>query len=261
MSFWPRFFPDAEEAIYLRAFKPREAPDTIENRARKLTITHEALKQSGDLLEELRRINRHCGLYFVVNAGGQTDHEITRFTAFFCEIDDLPVEEQHRLYFSAPIQPSIRVITRKSVHAYWLISGPCAHDEWLTAQLRLIAYFKSDPAIKNPSRVMRLPFFNHVAVGAGGEMIYRHIELTSFEPEWRNTVEEMLEAFPASAEETKAQTNHQCSNDNGHYTSWEALNAELRRRMLAHPTRKLTPALHHSSPERLSILRPALTDA
>jgi len=42
------------------------------------------------------------------------------------------------------------------LHAYWQVTGVSNIDEWKEAQSLLIERFKSDKAINNPSRIMRL---------------------------------------------------------------------------------------------------------
>ena len=44
----------------------------------------------------------------------------------------------------------------KSIHAYWRLSEPITPERWRPLIQRLIAYCKSDPTCKNPSRLMRL---------------------------------------------------------------------------------------------------------
>jgi len=111
---------------------------------------------------QLKKENKTRGVYFVVNSGGQSDADITKFNAVFCEVDNLPLADQHKLYNNCPLAPSIRVETKKSVHAYWLLEPGATEAEWRRAQQGLIEYFKSDPAIKNPSRVMRVPGYDHI---------------------------------------------------------------------------------------------------
>ncbi|MDQ3816449.1 MAG: hypothetical protein M3362_02010, partial [Acidobacteriota bacterium] len=183
-------FPDEHEVIHLRAFAPKKAPPGDSRfTAHKLIVTRHALANDRRLQTQLRKLNATRGLYFVVNAGGDTDREITRFNAFFAEDDSRPIAEQHRRLDAAPLQPSIRVQTLKSVHAYWLIAGDCTEEEWRDVQQRLIAYFGGDEKIKNPSRVMRVPYFNHVLYNVdSGSLSYKKIELMAFESERRFTV-------------------------------------------------------------------------
>jgi len=145
---------------------------------------------------ELGGWNRSGGVYFVVNAGGNRDKRIKTYVAAFVENDVLSVEEQHKRLDSAPLPPSIRVETRKSVHAYWLLTPGCSKDDWKQVQCRLIAYFDGDPAIKNASRVMRVPGFDHLKL-VDGVLQRKPVECVEFEPERRYSIEELLKAFPA----------------------------------------------------------------
>tara|TARA_A100000164_G_C21858013_1_gene748589 strand:+ start:374 stop:1390 length:1017 start_codon:yes stop_codon:yes gene_type:complete len=111
-------------------------------------------------------INAHLegrGLYFVVNDGGTTDIEITQCRAFFVEWDDIPKEEQLYIYKELNLpEPTFQVETGKSIHNYWVLKKPVSQLIWKPIQKRLVDYTKSDPSIKNPSRVMRLPGFYYV---------------------------------------------------------------------------------------------------
>jgi hypothetical protein len=238
-DFLSAFFPDEIEPIHLRVFPPKGGSGT----AVKITTSRRQLTTDRNLQQRLKNLNQTLGIYFVVNSGGDTDAEITRVNAFFAEIDDLPIEEQHAIYDNAPIQPSIRVQTRKSVHAYWSIEGACSIEEWCSIQENLIGYFNSDSHIKNPSRLMRLPFFNHLSLGESGKLIPNRVELHAFNQDRRYTVEQMHNAFPAA---NKPRVEDQPSiaatldspiyESSDGFQSWEQLNYELRHRILAHPT-------------------------
>lgn len=230
--FLSAFYPDENEEIRLRLFKPKDAPDQKDNSASSFRTTRNLLSADADLHKELKQANQKRGVYFVVNAGGDTDKSITRFNAWFAEDDGRPLDEQHRMLDAAPLMPSIRVETRKSVHAYWLIAGECSEDEWRDVQHLLIGFFKSDQKIKNPARVMRLPFFNHVHYNtADGSHSYKRVELVEFESERRFTLTEMRAAFPKDERQTKAQPDPS-HDDQSMLTSWDDLNAELKRRIM-----------------------------
>jgi hypothetical protein len=111
-------------------------------------------------------INAHLegrGLYFIVNDGGTTDIEITQCRAFFVEWDDRPKEDQLYIYKELNLpEPTFQVETGKSIHNYWVLKKPVSQLIWKPIQKRLVDYTKSDPSIKNPSRVMRLPGFYYV---------------------------------------------------------------------------------------------------
>lgn len=196
-QFLGAFFPDSAEKICFRSFKPKDAPDNRQNKPLAFSVTRKQLLNNTALQARLKGINEESGLYFVVNAGGNQDREISRFNAFFIENDNLSIAEQHRRLDESPLAPSIRIETKKSVHAYWLIDGDCKESEWRDMQRRLIAKFGGDKAIHNPSRVMRLPFFNHVSFDSD-KLSYKRVEIVEFVPERRYTLAEMQLAFPQS---------------------------------------------------------------
>jgi putative DNA primase/helicase len=158
-NFLAAFFPDPKEEIRLRALPPKGA----EGVSRCFSVSRCDLLSIPKLQEQLNEINKEKGLFFVVNSGGDSDAEIHRFNAFFCEADEGTIAEQHRILDSSLVATSMRVETLKSVHAYWLINGDCDAHAWRDIQTRLIHHFNADARIKNPSRLMRLPFFNHVS--------------------------------------------------------------------------------------------------
>jgi putative DNA primase/helicase len=232
------FYPNPYEEIRLRAFGPKKAPDNDPRfSALKVGVVCEGLNCDEELLNSLRVANETRGLYFVVNAGGDTDESINRFNAFFAEIDDMPIAEQHAKYDSAPVQPAIRIETLKSVHGYYPIEGKCNREEWVEVQRRLIHYFGSDAKIKNPSRVMRLPAFNHVSYDKqDGILFYKRVEVKEFFPEKRFTVAEMFAAFPPvpeSKQNAKADARQTPEPSTDEYKSWTPLHEELARRVIA----------------------------
>lgn len=199
-AFLAAFRPDPAEPLRLRAFAPKEAPEDDPRfwarDGRKFPTTRRALASGGAMLAKLREVNRAHGVYFVVNQGGDCDADITRVTAFFAEADEGTIAEQHANLDACPLPPNVRVETRKSVHAYWLAAPGCSIEEWREVQRRLIHYFKADPKIKNPSRVMRLPHFNHVCY-TGGQLDFKTVTLAAFDTSRRFTAAELLAAFPA----------------------------------------------------------------
>jgi len=143
------------DTVYCRVF------DDKDEDARPANLQADGYGLAG-LEKELHRQNddgRH-GVFFVVNGGGQKDKEVKIARAQFVEIDDLPIEQQAEKIAAFPLEPSIIVRTRKSLHTYWLLeNGDIKH--FRAIQEALIAYFGGDPVIKNESRVMRLPGFKH----------------------------------------------------------------------------------------------------
>jgi hypothetical protein len=234
-DFLAAFFPDEHEPIHLRVFAPKKAPsDDTRFTARRIIASRHALASDVVMQEQLRHLNATRGLYFVVNAGGETDAEITRFNAWFVEDDSRSIDEQHRRLDAAPLAPSIRLETRQSVHAYWLIAGECSAEEWRGIQQKLIAYFGGDEKIKNPSRVMRLPFFNHVHYDKEtGLLSFKRVALIEFAREHRYTLTEMQTAFAAAREpDLKPEALAYSISQSAHeFASWDELHAEATRRI------------------------------
>lgn len=175
-EFLQLFFPSDNEPIWLFGYDPKELPDELKRDADKIRITRTMLRNDRNLQNRLKRINETRGLYFTVNSGGTKKHEINRINAVFCEIDDLPIAEQHTLLDDSDLPPSVRVETKRSVHAYWLLEDNCSIDDFITIQRGLIDRFKSDKAIKNQNRVMRLPYFNHISF-EHGEYLYKQVQI------------------------------------------------------------------------------------
>lgn len=231
-EFLAPFYPDFAEAVYLRGFKPHGAASTPDNSALSFSATREQLETDADFQKHLIALNQTRGLYFVVNAGGAEDKDITRFNAWFVESDDADLQAQHDRLDNAPLPPSIRVETRKSVHAYWLIDGDCNAEQWRDIQLRLIAYFDGDTKIKNPSRVMRLPYFQHLSVDDAGDISRVKVRLSHFDSGVRFTLDEMRDNYPAIVEAVSQPALHTQTASATGFASWDVLNAELKRRIM-----------------------------
>lgn len=268
-EFLSLFYADDHEPIRLRAFKPKLYPNAWDSGAQKpfgelwareLTVTRAALSSEKALQECILKLNAYRGLYFIVNAGIAAtkrrpvgvyvsagsknkgiptefieDSDIERYNAFFCEDDQRSIDEQIQRFAACPIPPFVLVVTLKSVHGYWLCAEGVTREQWERVQCGLIAYFGSDKSIKNPSRPMRLPFFDHLSYDETARSMSRKpvkwlrgglMELYS--------AEQMLVAFPAP--EAQAAPMPDYGAGNGEYPTWEALGIELRRRMAAHPT-------------------------
>jgi hypothetical protein len=229
------FFPDPYEDINLRAFGPKGAPDEARFRARKWRTCREALACDAALLAELHEANRSRGIYFVINTGGDKAKDITRINGFFAEMDEGTLASQHAKYDACPIPPPIRVEALKSVHGHWPASPGARLEEFDDIQPLLIGYFKGDPKIKDRSRVMRLPGFNHVAYNAG-LLSYKPVTLAAFDPSRRYTAAEMLEAFPAIPEATRPKPPRPPKTILDLTGDFEAFKRELGLRIMSHPT-------------------------
>jgi putative DNA primase/helicase len=184
-----RPFFDPADTVCLRIFDDRK------------TGTFKGLKleaQAGKinaLLDTLHKHNAaHRGIYFVVNHGGQEDGDITRINAQFMECDSLTLEEQWAQIQAFPLEPSIVVKTRKSLHTYWLMKD-AAVPAFRRVQKELAAQFGGDRTCINESRVLRLPGFLHCKE----EPVM--VECVKFNPELRYTQAELEAHLPRIEDE------------------------------------------------------------
>lgn len=225
------FYFNPNETLWIFAFSPKDVPEELREIPVKISTSIEALKADKSLQKRLVNLNETLGVYFVVNAGGTKKDEITRINAAFCEIDDLTIQEQHDLFDNAPYPPSIRLETKKSVHAYWLPSELWTTEQFHTLQNGLIDYFNSDKALKNENRLMRLPFFNHVSFDAG-EYIYKKVEINNFSTT-AFSFDELSKAYP------EPQISMTPAPDFAEYKNsqndWQDLFAEMRNRFRGLP--------------------------
>ncbi|WP_017293911.1 DUF5906 domain-containing protein [Geminocystis herdmanii] len=113
------------------------------------------------------------GVYFVVNGQGNSKKDIKTAKALFCEFDNLSYDEQLTILdkFNLPF-PTIRLFTGgKSIHHYWIFDQPVPIEQWQELIKDLIDYVGSDKAVKDPSRVMRLPDYFHYSKDENGNLI------------------------------------------------------------------------------------------
>lgn len=100
--------------------------------------------------------------YFVVNPTGSIDRldkATRRAFCFFIDIDNDKLPDHFALEPSA-------IISRedgKGHHIYWFFKDPLEFEtpdertKWTALQKKMIFYYKSDPAIHNAARIMRVP--------------------------------------------------------------------------------------------------------
>jgi len=230
-EFLGAFYPDVDEPIWLLGFPAKKLPPGHPdlNVTTKRQITRRTLAADRALQTSLKLDNERVGLYFCVNAGGTKKEEINRINAVFCEIDDLPIAEQHELYDGCSLQPSIRVETLKSVHAYWLLVDTMSTTQWESVQHALIDRFSADEHLKNCNRVMRLPFFSHIRWDEGYQ--FKPVKLHTFDVDTRYTTAHLRSAFPYTAS-----TNSVFDTKAFGEETWEDANQELRWRISRLPS-------------------------
>ena len=99
---------------------------------------------------------------------------------------------------------------------YWLVDGDCSEEDWRDIEARLISFFESDLQIKNPSRVMRLPHFNHISYSEESGWQYKRVRLVEFKTERRYSVEHMRKAYPLAEVPTSSK-----KGDTPDFSTWQ----------------------------------------
>lgn len=143
--------------------------------------------------------NQNRGVFFVVNGGGHKHGDVKIARACFIDMDEQTLPEQLKALCDFPLEPSIIIETRKSLHAYWLTPGG-AIDKFRELQARFIQHFKSDPKIKEENRVMRLYGFNHC------KQTPVEVKVIKFDPDITYTQEQLHEVLPRLEKPIKSNT-------------------------------------------------------
>jgi hypothetical protein len=146
----------------LRGFPHRLNPYKYHPKTRPHGIR--ARKGRYDLAAAHRWQEAGCGVYLVINNGGDKAAEITSCRAFFVEWDNRPIEWQLTAWHLLGLgEPTIIVATGgKSAHCYWVLREPIPPDQWAPIQSALIEFAGGDCACKDASRVMRLPGAHYI---------------------------------------------------------------------------------------------------
>lgn len=203
-QFFRAFGYEDSDRIYLRWFYDPEKRDD----AGKDTVY---LSTFDTALTPLHRCNdRKFGIFYVVNGGGHSDPEVKKTSgparAQFMEIDpddedlqrvergeisleDLLAQQVEKIA-AFPLEPSVIVMTRKSLHVYWILKNGDI-KRFRALQQRLVQHFKSDRRIINESRVMRIYGFYHQKK----EPVL--VRLIKFDPDLRYTQDQLDEVLPA----------------------------------------------------------------
>lgn len=133
-------------------------------------------------------------IYFVVNEGGTKWSDITSCVAHFFEYDDLSISDylarDWSTFKGGFFKPTADVFSgSRSPHGYLALKTPYTNPyRWVINQVRLNAFLESDPSICDPSRVFRLPGFDHT--DDNGDPVRKSL-LLRCEPELRYSIEEI----------------------------------------------------------------------
>ena len=150
-----------------------------------------------DGLAKLLELNQEGrGVYFVVNPGGEQDASISAARSVFWECDDKSKPEQIEQARTSGLPLGAMIETNKSVHCYSPLSSPVTDlDEWKQLQERVIQCMDGDEAIRNSSRLMRLPGFDHVRV-VDEQLIFTPVVLRHLDQGARDSVEALNSQLP-----------------------------------------------------------------
>lgn len=109
--------------------------------------------------EQLHQLNKKgAGIFVTINKTdlkARKGENILWTRAYFIDSDNGSISN-----FS--LQPNIVVSSVAGEHAYWLTKSKDDPILFKPLQKRLITYYKTDPTVCDPSRVMRLPGFYHL---------------------------------------------------------------------------------------------------
>ncbi|WP_052128916.1 DUF3987 domain-containing protein [Neosynechococcus sphagnicola] len=195
------------ETVFLRFFLDKSNPQKADDQGRKAEGVFPDLPWQ--LIETYQA--QSYGVYFVVNAGGQTDQDVQCCRAIFYEHDNLDKALSASMHKELELpEPTIQVDTGgKSVHSYWLLKEPCPVQDWRALQTDLLEFADGDRQLKNPSRVMRLAGFIHPGTGQQATIInqsgqrYSIEQLRAIVPTTKQLVS--VVAVPASTTDAEIQ--------------------------------------------------------
>lgn len=122
--------------------------------------------------------------------GRRLDENVEHFTVCFSDFDGAN-KVQQELMISMFLEPSIIVESSNGFHVYYFLDEEIEKEEWVRIQKGMIKAFGSDQLIKNPSRLLRVPFTWHMKDRDNPFFV----TIKSFR--WkRYTKDEMMQAFP-----------------------------------------------------------------
>ena len=174
-----------KNTVRLRSFYPKNHP---------LKNTDRGKKSHADINWITQCQSEGRGVYVVVNDGGDTDSEITSCRAYFCEWDDRSQEQQINAWKDLGLpEPTMQINTGgKSIHNYWVLKKSIDPKTWKPIQERLLDYADADRALKNPSRVMRLPGTYHM----GDDGTKKEMTKIIFASEKKYSLKEIEDCLP-----------------------------------------------------------------
>ena len=126
-------------------------------------------------------------------AGLSKNEDVPLARSLFVDMENISVNQalEDLTHIGLPY-PSLIVVSGNGVHLYWRLLEPITDLRyWTRLQKRLISICKSDPAIHDPARVMRVPGFNNVN-GPSPTLCYIH----DADPARRYALNDLLPLLP-----------------------------------------------------------------
>lgn len=106
------------------------------------------------------KIKRGAGVFYTINrtdGEGRRTANMTSTVAAVVDLDGTPLPS------TFPIQPHVIIETSAGrFHLVWFLEASSDFAAWSDLQRRLAAFYKGDPSLVDPPRVVRLPGFDHL---------------------------------------------------------------------------------------------------
>ena len=121
-----------------------------------------------DFLAELKHANLDGqNIYFGGNPRkrkGSSNTDVLHGNCLFVDFDNVSVDYARKIISSGSLPlPTVELMSGHGVHFYWRLEEPIEDMETWSSYMRgLIAVCESDPKVKDPARIMRLPAFLNV---------------------------------------------------------------------------------------------------
>lgn len=157
----------AEAEKFLKLLEPKGDTFTFQTfdddaKRKSKSLAHVLHGTLADHWNQLCALNKAgAGVYITVNETdlkGRKAENVTRIRAVFVDLDGAPLPP----VLKKPLPHIVVESSPKRWHAYWRVNGmPLDAKEYREVQRQLVRKFKSDPAIVDLPRVLRLPGFVH----------------------------------------------------------------------------------------------------
>ena len=177
-------FLEEKEASYIKRGGSKEGYRALQ---KKCTRTFKSnLEQVSPKLNRLQSLG--AGIFVAINeieGSRRSNENVSSINAYFIDKDDGPVERYHTL-------PTVVVSTPQGEHVYFKAFPGEKVGEFSSTQEELINHYKSDPAVKDRARVMRLPGSYHLKNPDKPCLI----KIKEINKDERYSSEGLLEGFP-----------------------------------------------------------------